>query len=482
MNIMTVNDTSPLAKKIKINDELDTFSVHDLPFDLLANHIFSFVGDKQYRFVGGVCKTFEEAYRTKYPERTTKYNVSSIQHAKFCFDEAYYKPQVRYLARDQPWYYYVRCENLSDADIELLSWTKSTFGCLWRTCVMATMHIDLDRLLRVDTRASTRIDSRETEEVALSNSEEPIFGVTDLPLNLLEKYVLAFVGNNQYRFVGMVCKKFKNAYVKKFPDKTTQYNMSSMKHASICFEEAPAMDKPLLRHLAPYQSWHHYYRMDNMNVDTDLVLVHWAKSNFGCLWKTCVLAAAPDAKICTLAAKHGSLPLLQEVRSIGYSWDENTCAWAAARGKLAMLKWLRSNGCPWAENTCTMAARNGHLEVLQWARSHRCKWDENTCALAAENGHMKILQWARSKGCRWDKGTCASAALKGHFEILKWAHLNGCPWDRATSASAYRIGHSEMFQWVQSHGCPHDDNYGYDYAYNSDCTFRYDYDYEYTYD
>jgi hypothetical protein len=95
------------------------FSVNDFPLELLANHIFAFVGSLQYRFVGGVGPTFERAYRMKYPEQTTHCNLSSMKHAKISFEEAPTKdkPLLQRIACDQTWYYYVRSE---DTDLALL--------------------------------------------------------------------------------------------------------------------------------------------------------------------------------------------------------------------------------------------------------------------------------------------------------------------------------------------------------------------------
>jgi hypothetical protein len=48
------------------------------PEDPIGNHILSFVGDGQYRFVGGVCKRFKDAYSSKFPEETTRRNISTL--------------------------------------------------------------------------------------------------------------------------------------------------------------------------------------------------------------------------------------------------------------------------------------------------------------------------------------------------------------------------------------------------------------------
>jgi hypothetical protein len=66
---------SPEMKKIKLSDFNDVeedstcTNVDELPFVLLSKHIFAFVGNHQYRFVGGVCQSFEKAYSFQFPEK-----------------------------------------------------------------------------------------------------------------------------------------------------------------------------------------------------------------------------------------------------------------------------------------------------------------------------------------------------------------------------------------------------------------------------
>ena len=72
---------------------------------------------------------------------------------------------------------------------------------------------------------------------------------------------------------------------------------------------------------------------------------------------------------------------------------------AAAGGQLEALQYARSLGCPWLspwpvrrwdKSVCTAAALHGHLAVLQWARAQRprCPWDRGTCKEAAQGGHL----------------------------------------------------------------------------------------------
>jgi hypothetical protein len=53
----------------------------------LLQHIFSFVGDKQYRFIASVNHTFYKAYTALYPKRITYCNASTMEHMLLCYNE-----------------------------------------------------------------------------------------------------------------------------------------------------------------------------------------------------------------------------------------------------------------------------------------------------------------------------------------------------------------------------------------------------------
>lgn len=142
--------------------------------------------------------------------------------------------------------------------------------------------------------------------------------------------------------------------------------------------------------------------------------------------------------ICTFAARHGRLDLLEQARRDGLYWNEWTCAHAAKSGRLHVLEWLRNHGCPWNSWTCLYAADGGHLHILKWARERGCHWNESVCSRAAECGHLHILKWAREHGCPWNWETPFSAASSCHYNILYWCLTNGC-------LSVYKHG----FKYIQ---------------------------------
>jgi hypothetical protein len=227
----------------------------------------------------------------------------------------------------------------------------------------------------------------------------------DIPSELFIQYILPFVGDHQYRFVAAVNRNFHTAYVAAFPIKETRFNVSTIEHAKICFDEN--------------------------------------KGDF-----------YDKGMLCDIAAREGNLTVLKYLRSIQCPWDTATCAFAAINGHLDVIKWCRQNGCPWNSDTCSNAAENGHLDIIKWCRENGCDWDRFTCPNAAENGHLDVVKWCRQNGCEWNAWTCAMAAENGHLDVIQWCRQNGCPWDDYTCAYAAQNGHLEVLQWCCENGCP----------------------------
>jgi hypothetical protein len=55
--------------------------------DHLMQNILSYVGEFQYRFIGGVNQSFQTSYVALYPRKETYCHASSIERAKYCWDD-----------------------------------------------------------------------------------------------------------------------------------------------------------------------------------------------------------------------------------------------------------------------------------------------------------------------------------------------------------------------------------------------------------
>jgi hypothetical protein len=260
-------------------------------------------------------------------------------------------------------------------------------------------------------------------------------------LNIL-MHIFAFVGRNQYWFIASINHDFHNAYLQLFPDNkcTNCYNTFTSGHGKsyYCMEHSvfgSMMDQYILCQSAARRG--SVIELQNLH-------------SVRCQW---------DVRVCEVAAKNGSLHILQWVLANGskqnggwiWEWNEWVCAYAAENGHLHILKWAQENGCPDNDLTCAWAALGGLLHILQWARSQDFPWDTRTCTNAAVNGHLHVLLWARANGCPWNYHTCVNAALNGHVLMLQWAKENGCPWNGNLILQRLKHNghHPEVYEWVQ---------------------------------
>jgi hypothetical protein len=293
--------------------------------------------------------------------------------------------------------------------------------------------------------------------------------IKDLDDLLLSK-IISYVGQNQYRFVATLDRRFHKHYAQLFPNDTSTYlNASTLEVAKFCVEE--------LRHDSLFGTkfcslelaykrfpWEIFYRLfwicQSAAKLGNLPALDFVLSEFLCKFpdKCCKKELYKEfERICSNAARNGHRHILLYAKENDshewYKWNEVTCA-AAAENSLEMLQWVRENGCPWNSSTCACAAKSGNFDALKWARENGCPWGTMTCAYAAKSGNMNTLKWARENGCRWDYLTCGYAAANGDLEMLKWARKNGCEWDVDTCENAAREGHLEVLDWAWHHGCP----------------------------
>ncbi|KAF8062660.1 HET-E1 [Scenedesmus sp. PABB004] len=152
----------------------------------------------------------------------------------------------------------------------------------------------------------------------------------------------------------------------------------------------------------------------------------------------------------------GDVPGLAWLRGAGCEIDSDVCSAAAGHGQLAVLEWARGEGLDLRFVCCT-AARAGHLTVLEWARGKRLSL-RDVCSSAAEGGQMAVLRWARAQTppLPWGGDVCTIAAQHSDLEMLRWlrAQDKPAPWDEDTCWAAAHSGQLEALRWLRANGCP----------------------------
>jgi hypothetical protein len=163
------------------------------------------------------------------------------------------------------------------------------------------------------------------------------------PLEQIEilRYILSFVGNGHYRFIGAINRQFNEAYKQIYPDDMKTYlSVSTLDLAEICYKES----------------------MEHRPV------------------------------LCRCAARYGNLEVLQYLRSLGCTWDSSTCHKAAKHGHLHILMYARKHHCPWGRHTIYFAAIHGHVHILLWSQMNGCSGDDDHIVRGAvQMNHKKNL-------------------------------------------------------------------------------------------
>jgi hypothetical protein len=113
-----------------------TLTLENIPSALFIQHILPFVGQHQYRFVATVNHNFHTAYLSMFPKKVTRLNVSTMEHAKICFDEwkiRYRQPSI------------LCCIAAREGNLSVLQYLRA-IQCSWdaRTCANAAKNGHLD--------------------------------------------------------------------------------------------------------------------------------------------------------------------------------------------------------------------------------------------------------------------------------------------------------------------------------------------------
>ena len=148
-----------------------------------------------------------------------------------------------------------------------------------------------------------------------------------------------------------------------------------------------------------------------------------------------------------VSRKH--LTCLIHYRNEGETWDEWTIALAARRGSVDIVEYLKQNGCPWDEKVYETAAFHCRVDVLRYAYHNHCpRGSLNVAAEAAKAAKDSSLRYAKVV-FGWDSRVYVEAIRHGRLENLKYAHNYGCPLlDVNVAAVAVEFEQMECFRYA----------------------------------
>jgi Ankyrin repeats (3 copies) len=507
MESLTWNIFTFATKKRKKNSEAeedpntsndvksDTFSLVDIPSDILVRSIIPFIGEFQYLFVSLVNHAMRDAYGTAYPKKQTLYSTLTKDLTKISYEDSHRVVSLLVLypmlAREGD-LEMLKYLHALDAEVQATKNDDEAPDCFMQelleefavrlptvTCSAAAKAGQL-HILKWCREHEFHWDSSTSSLAAKEGHLEILqFCHSNVcPWDKSTSEMAAEQGNLE---------TLKWCYSRHCPFDHSAFTAAARnghlgivkwlvekgirRNGDACAAAAESEHYEVLNWLKAEKFPRDVRTYDALSKNGQLLLLE--SFYYGSLWypPICYLAAehghldiiewygrkffSQERETCAIAARNGHLDIVEYCVDRGWHWDEANCAAAAEGGHLMILQYLRDVESYWDARTCAAAAGNGHLEVLQWCRANGCPWDASTCASAAKNGHLNVLKWCRQNKCKWNGETCAAAAENGHLDVLRWCRESGCPWDERTCMIlATQMGHLDVLKWCHENGSP----------------------------
>jgi hypothetical protein len=265
-----------------------------------------------------------------------------------------------------------------------------------------------------------------------------------LDKNKVLDQVFSFVGGGEHLFVGGVNRKWRGRYLRHCVlNSTSEYDKKFVtRHSSVLMTESRlklAMSSCLSVEGRSFSKWCY----------TELVCVHSLEPQ-KVLTRLRLHGVPWHDWLCSCAALHGKLQLLQWLRSFVCPWDECRVLYSASRsGSIAMLEWLLTVTAPWTDSLklelLDRAAWFNNVAAAEWLRAQGAPWPtqftgqyygDSTETCSQQCWSLSAVQWAVASGSGWLDWRCADYAAvtfthqtaKQHAAaVLEWAHASGCP-------------------------------------------------------
>jgi hypothetical protein len=161
------------------------------------------------------------------------------------------------------------------------------------------------------------------------------------------------------------------------------------------------------------------------------------------------------------AGRHGNIAVLRLAHDeFGMPFTEAVVQGAVRSGCAVKFDWLRAQyTSELPDDTAELAARSGSISILQQLLQEGLVHTESAALQAIEGGHLHTLQFLHSEGCSLDSQLVQYTATScGDAAIFKWLHSVGCIQLNARMAeTAARSGSVELMQYLQQHGILPDD-------------------------
>lgn len=433
----------------------------------ILRHIFSFVGGREYRFVGTVSKSFRIHYIAQYPEKVTSSAFAgfSVDLAKTYYDEQKFIPGYNQISDKEKKIKIITREAILKHNFDVLEWliTRKWMSHELKTCMFDTSirtgkveylryllskesdlantvsvssieyaalhgHLAVLQFLFENCSIHNNIQSsRACENAAKRGHLECLQYLHDQGIELDGMcYYRAAQGDHldciQYLHEKH-CPWFlpwdhNNEFVE--PAQLLEMGEMGVKSSFRC-----------LQYLHEHVWRSHLYPkfLDGAMISGNIQCIQYIENKTEQRERSIIQTPSPWAVRFGYAALSGNLECLQYLHQKGYPLSEALTRAASSVGSIACLRYLHENNCPLDGQCCMIeATKAGSLECLQYLHDIGYKpKSEECCQAAIQWGHLHCLQYLHEKGYQWNKkDSCYVAVRNQQMPCLQYLHENGC--------------------------------------------------------
>lgn len=123
------------------------------------------------------------------------------------------------------------------------------------------------------------------------------------------------------------------------------------------------------------------------------------------------------------AASNGNVAVLdllsEEDEFLGFC--QKVMTYAGKGGSIATVDFLLTHRLRLTPALFGMAALHGQLDMMKELKRRECRWDKRVCWLAAFGGQLDALKWARSQDrpCPWDYRLTVKLARERNYPEIE---------------------------------------------------------------
>ena len=152
------------------------------------------------------------------------------------------------------------------------------------------------------------------------------------------------------------------------------------------------------------------------------------------------------------SVSYGHLHVIQDLRAHGIHCTEIGADWAANTGRLHIVHDLRAHGIHCTSKGADWAAFNGNLNIIRDLREHGIHCTSKGADWAAASGRLHVVHDLRAHGIHCTSQGANDAASSGRLNVIRDLREHGIHCTPKGASRAAFFGHTKVVQYLKECG------------------------------